>query len=165
MLNAGASMTNFTFSTIAIQNVDGRTYYVKPRSIVRPAFVYHLEVSKNRFSDTLNSFEVFVNSQMDIRVDNESMNFAVGAELMFFEVLSLRGGNRDILFSLPGTLTYGFGLQLPLYKLSKFPLKLRFDYSCRPQPQNAHTYTYWSGYQDYSNNNPKTYSFSVNWLF
>ena len=56
--------------------------------------------------------------------------------------------------------TYGFGIQIPVYKLTKIPLNINFDYTSLPQVS-------------YSNepiqimpklNNFRTYSIKINWM-
>ncbi len=75
----------------------------------------------------------------------------MGGEITFLELLSLRSGYYDLHVNDYGnptqnqnrlsSFTYGFGLQVPFYKLTKLPLRLNLDYTSLPQPPYSRTKT------------------------
>jgi hypothetical protein len=86
---------------------------------------------------------------------------------MFFEIFSFRAGyyketEYDYAYSAVNygaisALTYGFGLQIPLYKLAKIPMNINFDYTSLPQPP----YTAVAPRVE----NFTTCNFRLNWIF
>ena len=79
---------------------------------------------------------------------------------MLLEIVSLRGGfyqEKVYDYGSPlwnnntiGGLTYGIGLQMPVYKLTQLPLKINLDYTSLPQTSHSKVYTNWDNFTNYT---------------
>ena len=136
--------------------------------ITRYAANYQLIYKNHLLNDTLNILEFLAQAEYDDLLNSDYMtSYHFGTEVKLLEILSLRAGyyhkkiddfgnpayHKDNISSF----TYGFGFQLPLYKLIKLPLNINFDYTSQPEITNSKI-TSDSG--DYN-----TYTFRLNWRF
>lgn len=136
--NIGASISNFTNSKVKFFEYDSSSYYHLP-IINRYGINYDFVLSKNWLIDSLNTFKISVVADYSFLYNSKfytGINF--GAQLEIFEFLSARIGytNRSVdmmqwvVYFKENKFTYGFGINLPIYKLTKIPLQVNFDY-CR----------------------------------
>lgn len=112
--------------------------------------------------DTLKTFKCLIQSDyVNVLSKPRHSGFYTGSEFTFFEFVSLRMGyifenrNGRAENNNMSDLTYGFGIELPIDKLTKIPLNIKFDYTSLPQAE-------------YINNdlqNFTTYNLRLNWKF
>ncbi len=167
IVNLGASISNLNFAETSFNTIQGEFQENLP-VINRYGVSYQFHLNEKWLSDTLQTFRFLVQTDYQLLLNSEyHRGLHAGIELMFLEILSLRWGyyeenindynfptiNRDQLHDI----TYGFGIQVPLEKLSKLPLNISFDYISLPQtPLTKGS----NNLDDFS-----TYTLRLNWLF
>jgi hypothetical protein len=165
-INLGASISNLNYAETEIEYNGIKSEEDLP-VIARFGLNYQLQLDKNWFSDTLNTFNFLIQADYQSLMNSDYHNgIYSGLELTFLEVLSARIGyyqESQFDFDIPSAnkdeisaLTYGFGLQLPLDKLTKIPLRINFDYTNLPQPSYTKA--------DWNWDNFLSYTLRVNWM-
>lgn len=163
-INIGASISNFNFAKVTYESHYKEVLPVTSRFGIN----YQFHLNKNIIIDTLETFQFLVQGEYQnvLNSDYETA-YRTGVELMLLEMLSIRAGYYmetlydygypSINFDRINDFTYGFGLQIPLHKVTKIPLKINFDYTSLPQPP----------YSTNSNQfgNFTTYNLRLNWIF
>ncbi len=166
VLNLGVSITNLNFAKIKL-DFNGNEFKKDLPVITRYGINYQFYLNKKWISDTLNTFRFLVQGDYQLLLNSDYNNgFHSGLELMFFEILSARIGyyqENQYDYDLPSAneneisaITYGFGLQVPLYKLTMIPLNINFDYTSLPQPSYSKTQTDWDNFS--------AYTLRINWI-
>ncbi|MBK9636863.1 MAG: PorV/PorQ family protein [Bacteroidetes bacterium] len=165
-INLGTSLVNINGAKIEI-NEFGNKYRSRLPMILRIGANYQIHLQQKILIDTLNSFTVLIQGEYQ-DVVNSKYESAIrsGIEFMLLEILSLRAGyykEFEYDYGIPSVnydqisaFTYGFGIQVPLYKLTKIPLNINFDYTSLPQQP-------YSNY-NYNLDNFTTYNVRLNWL-
>jgi hypothetical protein len=159
-INIGASIKNLNYAKIK-WDLNGNEFEADLPVITRYGVNYQIQLNKNWISESLNTFGLLVQADYQYLLNSDYHNgYNTGLELMFLEILSVRVGyyqeSQDD-YDSPALnanelseFTYGLGLQIPLDKLTKIPLKINFDYASLPQPsftksqpsfENFSTYT------------------------
>jgi hypothetical protein len=164
--NLGVSIINFNHSKISFAFEELGSVNSLP-VITRLGANYQISIDKKVLIDTLTTFKILAQGEyQDLLNSKFESAIRTGIEIQLMEILSIRMGYYQesvFNYNYPETnydqisaLTYGIGLQLPFYKLTKVPLIINFDYTSLPQPP----YT--------NNNHPfedfKSYSLRINWL-
>jgi len=145
-LNLGASLTNSNFSKSTYKNSNSN--YVEYIPVInRYGINYDFVLSKNWLVDSLNTCKISVVADYSFLLNSKYYSgYNVGCQLELFDFLSARIGyysrsnntdqNLQIL-KRKNAFTYGFGLSIPIYKLTKLPLQVNFDYSNLPQDNSS----------------------------
>ena len=165
-VNIGASISNLNFAKIKL-DFNGNKFEGDLPVITRYGANYQFYLNKKWIFDTLNTFRLLLQADYQLLLNSDYHNgFHTGAELMFLEILSLRIGyykENEYDYDLPSAneneisdITYGFGLQIPLNKLTKIPLNINFDYTSLPQTSYSKTQTSWENFS--------TYTLRINWI-
>lgn len=164
-VNIGASICNFNYAKMTLKNTDG----FQPQNeikenlpvITRVAANYQFILNKHLLIDTLNTIEFIAQAEyQDVLNSDNKTSYHFGGEVKLLEILSLRAGyyhqkvedfnypdyNKDNITSF----TYGFGLQIPLYKLCKLPFNINFDYTSLPQPTYIKNKSDWDNFTSYN---------------
>lgn len=127
---------------------------------------YNLQYKKRKEKDALNTLNLFVYSEAEDLLNSKYNSvFKIGAEVTSFEIFSARigfysqnTGHYDYSYVEPESrkLTFGFGLQAPVSKITKgeVPMKIRLDYTNLPQVVNKPGRIY---------NNFQCFSVAVSW--
>ncbi len=135
--------------------------------ILRIGTNYQINFQEKILIDTLNTVTILLQGEYQ-DVVNSKYESAIrsGIEIMLLEILSLRAGYYKEFgydFGIPSVnydhisaFTYGFGIQVPMYKLSKIPININFDYTSLPQQP-------YSNY-NYNLDNFTTFNVRLNWL-
>lgn len=165
-INIGASITNLNFSKITL-DFNGNEYRNELPVINRYSANYQFYLNKKVLLEALTTFRLLIQGEYQLLLNSEyHRGFHTGAEIMLLEILSLRIGyyeesQKD--FDLPtankneiSSLTYGIGIQIPLFKLTKVPLNINFDFTTLPQASYTTT--------DYNLENFSTYTLKLNWI-
>lgn len=171
-INIAANICNLNNSKMTYENADKSTQTddmsVDLPVITRYAANYQFIYKNHLLNDTLNIMEFLAQAEYNDLLNSDYMtSYHFGTELKLLEILSLRAGyyhkkiddfgNPSYQKDNISSFTYGFGFQLPLYKLIKFPLNINFDYTSQPEQTNSKI-TSDSG--DYN-----SYTFRLNWRF
>lgn len=139
-LYLGLSFTNFTNTKIFLS---GKEYTHLP-SIMRIAAGYEFK-PQGKVAD-YQIFKALLTTQyMHLLNTEEFSHFQLGTEITLFEMLNIRGGfftvglnNYDVngFVKRLNEATYGFGIELPIKKISNMaiPLNIRFDHTFLPYP-------------------------------
>lgn len=165
-INIGASITNLNFAKIKL-DFNGYEFENNLPVITRYGVNYQFYLNKKWVSGTLNTFRLLLQGDYQLLLNSDYHNgFHTGAELMFLEILSLRiGYYKESVYDYDfpsvnkneiSDITYGFGLQISLNKLTKIPLNINFDYTSLPQTSYSKTQT--------SLENFSTYTLRINWI-
>ena len=166
-VNLGASVVNFNYGTIT-SNVFGSKEANNLPVIARLGANYQFNLNQHMFIDSLKIFRFLVQAEYQ-EVLNCRYESAIrtGAEILLFEIISVRAGYyKEIEYDYGlssfnygqiATLTYGFGLQIPLSKLTKIPLNINFDYTSLPQPNYSKVHPQMGNFT--------TYNLKLNWIF
>jgi len=145
-LNLGASISNFTNSKFKSEYNNNVSINYLPVTN-RYGINYDFVISKNWLVDSLNTCKISVVADYSLLLNSKYYSgYNVGCQLELFELLSARIGyysrsndteqNLQIL-KRKNAFTYGFGLCLPIYKLTKLPLQVNFDYCNLPQDNSS----------------------------
>lgn len=165
-LNIGTSITNLNFAKIEL-NYNNNTHIDTLPVISRIGANYNVFLDRNYLFDTLHTFSFLAQAEYKFLLNSQyQTGFHSGLEVGFLEMLFLRMGyyyenHND--YGFPDSnvdhlseITYGFGIQVPLSKLTKIPLNIAFDYTSLPQPSYSKINTDWDNFT--------SYSFRVNWV-
>ena len=159
-INVGASITNLNSAKTTIE-YNGNKSEDKLPIISRYGMNYQFNLNKKWVSDTLTTLRIILQGDYQYLLNSDYHHgFHTGLELMFLDVLFTRiGYYKENLndFGFPfaneneiSEITYGFGLQIPLNKLSKIPLNINFDYTYLPQPSYSKTKNNWENFSTYT---------------
>lgn len=149
LISLGANISNFNYAhtNATFTGVDNKfnlpvvtTYGVN----------YNVKFGKCFFIDTVSTFNILLQSEYQILLNSKYRSgFKFGGEVQIVNLLSLRVGwykEKVFNFNFPDynnseikALTYGVGLQVPLYLLIKVPVNLNFDYTSLPQVMYSKT--------------------------
>ncbi|HCS19287.1 MAG TPA: hypothetical protein DIW47_01785 [Bacteroidetes bacterium] len=166
-VNLGASIVNFNYGKITLDNNGKKLPHVLP-VITRLGANYQFTLDKHWLIDTLKTFNFLIQGEFqDVLNSGYETALRTGGEITFLEILSIRAGYYKETIDDYGNpafnkgeikaLTYGFGLQIPLFKLTNIPLNINFDYTSLPQPDHTTAY--------YNFGNFTTYNLRLNWIF
>jgi len=165
-INIGASITNFNYAKVTLKYLANISKNNLP-VITRYGANYQFTLDKHLLIDTLKTLRLLLQGEYQILL-NSQYNSALraGCELQLLEILSFRAGyykEKVYDYGIPSAnyneisaFTYGLGIQLPLYKLTKIPLTMNFDYTSLPQVSYTKTTTDWGNFT--------TYNFRINWI-
>jgi hypothetical protein len=165
-VSIGASIVNFNYANITFGNNVNRTTKNLP-VITRFGVNYQLSVDRHFLIDNLQTIKLLIQGEyQDVLNSDYESAFRTGIEITFLEIISIRAGyykEKQFDFGYPvenydhiSELTYGFGLQIPLYKLTKIPLNINFDYTSLPQPSFSSN--------NLNHKNFSTYNLRLNWI-
>lgn len=167
-LNLGASLTNFNYSK-SRYNFNSSNYVESLPVINRYGINYDFVLSKNWLIDSLNTCKISVIADYSFLLNSKYYSgYNVGCQLELFEFLSARIGyyskSNDTdqylqILKRKNVFTYGFGLSLPIYKLTKIPLQVNFDYCNLPQDNSSTSPT------NFNFPNFNCFTGSIKWLF
>jgi hypothetical protein len=134
-------------------------------AVNRTGFSYNFGINKQLITDRLKTINFLATAEYQWLLNTKyGKGIHTGAELMFFEIVSVRTGYyKESIYdfgissnnSQISSLTYGFGLQLPIYKLTDLPININFDYTTLPQVSSSY---------DPNPENFKTFTVRVNWM-
>ncbi len=147
-VNLGASLTNLNYSEIDF----GENSFIPPAGlpvITRYGLNYQLTSGRQGLVKKLKSFSFLWQGEYKMLLNSDfHAGFHTGAEFRLMEVLALRLGYYsekledygfpDMNKNRLRAFTYGFGLQLPIGKLTRIPLHVAFDYASMPQEDFTH---------------------------
>lgn len=165
-VNLGTSIKNFNYSKVKINYAGSKSEEPLP-VIMKYGANYQITFDKHFLIDSLKTLRLLVNGEyQDLLNSNYYTTSRIGGEIMFLELLSVRAGYfkekvdnygyPDRNKSKVSAFTYGFGLQIPLYKLTKLPLNINFDYTNLPQVNYIKNYPQWDNFQ--------VYNVRLNWM-
>jgi len=166
-VNLGASIVNFNYGKITLDYNGSKSKNDLP-VIARLGANYQFNLDKHLLIDTLSTLKFLIQGEyQDVLNCKYESAIRTGGEIMLLEILSIRAGYYKEIednFGFPSDnygqisgLTYGFGLQIPLYKLTKIPLNINFDYTSLPQPNYSSSYPRMENFT--------TYNLRLNWIF
>ncbi|MGB0807010.1 MAG: hypothetical protein ACPGRC_09985 [Salibacteraceae bacterium] len=165
-INLGVSCTNVNSAVLKME-LQGNQFQPALPVIGRIGINYTGEHTIAGLSDTLETFNWLAQvDYMNLANSEFRGGVSVGAELLVMEIVALRIGhhqeNVDDLgiesnFSQLNELTYGFGVQVPFYKLTNVPINFTIDYTSLPQSQYSKQPFF--EVDDYS-----TITFRLNWM-
>lgn len=165
-VNIGASIANFNKSKITLNYGNIKTIQDLPVT-ARLGANYQFYLDKHILIDKLKTvcFLFQGEYQKVLNSDYESA-LRTGGEITLLEILSIRAGyckEKVDNYGLPSVnssqisaLTYGVGLQIPLNKLTKVPLNIKFDYTSLPQSNYSKVSYNWDNFT--------TYNLQLNWM-
>ena len=165
-INFGTSLLNINGAKVVFKEF-GSTNKSPLPIILRIGANYQINFQEKILIDTLNTFTILIQGEYQ-DVVNSKYESAIrsGVEIMLLEILSLRAGYYkefgydygipSVNYDQISAFTYGFGIQVPLYKLTKIPLNINFDYTSLPQQP-------YSNY-NYNLDNFTTFNVRLNWL-
>lgn len=148
-LQAGASISNFTNLKVEGE-VMSNEFNIELPVTARGGISYSYRLSENFLIRKLNTLECLVQTEYQHVLNSDYYTtYKAGAEIKLLEILALRAGyylqeinDYDISsnHSEASDFTYGFGVEVPLHKLSSFPLRFQLDYTSLPQrPRNDYS--------------------------
>ncbi|MEX0966101.1 MAG: PorV/PorQ family protein [Bacteroidia bacterium] len=166
-VNIGASITNFNNAKTSFEIMDD-TYTADLPVITRYGTNYQFKLDKHLIIDTLETLNFLFQGEYKMLLNSPyHSGIHTGAEIELLEILSIRMGyymEKEYNYGFPAVnkdeiseITYGFGLQLPIHKLTKLPLNINFDYTSLPQPSLSKRMP---GFDNF-----KTYNLRLNWTF
>lgn len=165
--NLGTSISNFTNS--GFQTVfSGSILYNHLPITNRYGINYDFILSKNWLIDSLNTFKISVVADYSFLYNSKFYSgFTFGGQLEVFDFLSARIGYNNksidteqyVVFFKESKLTYGFGLNLPLNKITSLPLQINLDY-CRLPAENTNTLEIEYKFRKYN-----CFTGSIRWFF
>jgi hypothetical protein len=166
-VNLGASIVNLAFAKGTSYNDFGKKFVEELPVITRFGINYQYNLDKNFLFDSLKTLRLLVQADYQRLLNSDYYSgIHTGGEIQFFEILSLRIGYYNEKIDNKGntisnnsdihSFTYGIGLQIPLYKLTKLPLNINFDYISSPQPSYIKTVT--------NLDNFTSYNLRLNWM-
>jgi len=165
-VNIAASIMNVTFSSITIDFAGNEIKNDLP-VISRFGACYQFMLAKYSLIDSLYALGFSFNAEYKTLLNSQyHSGIHGGMEISLLELLFLRAGyynvsnynlvypeiNKDSL----SEFTYGMGIQIPLWKLTRIPLNIKFDYTSLPQPSYSEIITDWENFS--------TYSVQLNWM-
>lgn len=167
-VNIGASIVDFNYGKITLDYNGNKNTDTLP-VITRLGANYQFVLDKHLLIDTLQTFNLLIQGEYQnvLNCEYESA-IRTGAEIMILEILSVRAGyykEKNYDYGIPSenkneinAITYGVGLQIPLYRVTKIPLNINFDYTSLPQP--SYTKIYYTTWDNFT-----TYNLRLNWIF
>ncbi len=167
-INLGVSIKNLNFAKLE-RSFIGVNFENELPVITRFGANYQYTLDKHLLIDTLETFNFLFQGDYQLLLNSDyNSGFYTGTEILFLEILALRAGyyfEKEYDFELPevnynsiSQFTYGFGLQLPIHKLSKIPLNINLDYTTLPQPR-------FSSDNFFEFENFKSLTMKINWRF
>lgn len=129
--------------------------------VLRFGASYNLQHTQRKGEFELRTINLYVYSEAEDLLNSKYFTtFRAGAEITSFEIFSARLGyftqnlnnfGFSANLSEQHQFTYGFGLQLPITKITsgRFPVNVRFDYTSLPQPSYIPN-TDWKNFNSYS---------------
>jgi len=142
-INAGASISNFTKASTTSHFPDFEVKYYLP-IISRYGLSFNSGFGTRSFFDSGSTVQVLLQSEYQLLLNSRyKQGIRFGRQVTILDLLALRAGyyeeNNDI-YNLPDenkrtfeSFTYGAGVELPLYRWTKTPIKICFDYTNLPQ--------------------------------
>lgn len=151
----GASITNLNFGAVKLTFNDAESKGNLP-VITKYGLKYQLDWDTN-LSDTLSSIQLTFLADFQALLNSRYLSGVhTGLELWLLELVALRVGYYRTTHSDYGrpdynldhleSLTYGFGLQAPLHKFTKLPLKIEFNHTNLPQPSLIRSRSSWGSF-------------------
>ena len=140
----GASITNFNNSKIKYNYNNIESTNDLP-VITRYGINYQLSLNKPLLNDSLKTLQFIILGEYQKLFNYDYLcGLHAGAEIRFLELFCFRAGyynenidtrnyTSDVMKSKVDIFTYGFGFQIPIYKLTKIPLNINFDYTTAPK--------------------------------
>jgi hypothetical protein len=137
--------------------------------IARYGANYQFSLDKNMLFPNLTTIGFLAQAEyQDLWNSGYHSSMRYGGEIRLLEILALRAGyytehindfgypeaNKDKIEDF----TYGFGLQVPLDKLTNIPLRINFDFASFPQTTSSHNIS------DSEWDNFTAYNLKVNWI-
>ena len=167
LIYVGASITNFSYSKVRFTSFQGESINNLP-VIIRYGANYQFSYKNPRLNDSLKTIKSLVQVEYNDVINSSYLSsIHLGVELTIFEIYAFRAGyymEREYDYGLQAnnnseisSFTYGFGIQLPLYKLTKLPLNIKLDLTSLPQPSYSKTFTNWDNFT--------TTAVQINWIF
>lgn len=161
-INIGASITNLNYSKLTLN-----TYIGNLPVITRYGANYQFTFDRHLLIDTLKTLGLLLQGEYKVLLNSQyNSGIHVGCEINVLEIISFRLGyykEKEYDFNIPtynnneiSAFTYGVGIQIPLYKLTKIPLKVSFDYTSLPQVSYSKIFTSWDNFT--------TYNLRLNWI-
>ncbi|MBL4703119.1 MAG: hypothetical protein JKY54_01270 [Flavobacteriales bacterium] len=149
--NIGASIANLNYAKATFSYLDSEFTEALPVT-ARFGASYQFTLDKHILLDTLKTLKLLIQSEYQTLLNSDYHSaIKVGGELSILEILAIRVGyyqEQVYDYSYPevnhdqiSDFTYGFGLQIPLDKLTKIPLSIKFDYTSLPQTPYSTSFT------------------------
>jgi hypothetical protein len=173
-LNIGASITNLNSSKITYEYNGSISSEYLP-VINRYGANYQLTLNKPILNDSLHFLRFLLQGEYQMLLNYKyTRGFHAGTEIMFLDLFCFRAGyyneNKDTRNYYPGEIksridifTYGFGFQIPFYKLTKLPLNVNIDYTSLPKASFSYTDPF--SYNDpYYKDKFTTINIRINWM-
>ncbi len=162
----GTSIKNFNYSKVKIDYAGSKSEESLP-VIMKYGANYQITFDKHLLIDSLKTLRLLVQGEFQDLLNSDYYTTSrIGGEIMFLEILSMRAGYfkekvdnygyPDRNKSEVSAFTYGFGLQIPLHKLTKLPLNINLDYTNLPQTSYSKISTQWDNFQ--------VYNVRLNWM-
>jgi hypothetical protein len=167
-VSVGASIVNLNAAKVKFGSDDTiKPAYEELPVITRYGANYTFAINQYLLFDTLKIVEALFQMDYMMLLNSEFRSgIHTGAEILIYELLAIRAGyyqekiddlgipesNEDKL----SAFTYGFGVQIPLHKITRIPLHIKFDYTSLPQESYSKIHTNWDNF--------RTYTFSLNWV-
>lgn len=148
-INLGSSISNVNYSHVNATFSGITSKYDLP-VITRYGANYQVSIGKCFLADTLNAMGLLLQSEYQMLLNSKYRSaIKIGGEIMILEMLAIRIGfyeEKVCDFGFPDynknkieDLTYGWGIQIPLYRLAKLPATIHFDYTSLPQVNYSKT--------------------------
>ncbi len=159
-INLGASISNLNYSHVNA-TFGGITSKYNLPVITRYGANYQLFIGRHFFPDSLHAIRLLLQSEYQMLLNSKYRSaIKIGGELMILEMLSIRAGyykEKVYNYGFPDynksrieDFTYGFGIQIPLYRFTKIPMNINFDYTSLPQVNYSRTLADPDKYKTYS---------------
>jgi len=160
IINLGSSIINVNSA-----KMDGD--YLKLPVIFRIGASYNLLIDNKDIVPGLRTYNFLITSEYQKLFNSDNYDgMKAGLELTLLELLSLRTGyyfqgihDCDNCKKNLSEFTFGFGINIPVEKLSKsdIPLNIKFDYTALEQPTYVTNIKNWNDFH--------VYNLKLNWLF
>ncbi|MEJ7822744.1 MAG: hypothetical protein WKF85_10510 [Chitinophagaceae bacterium] len=159
-VNIAASISNFNYANIKAKLMGIDSKFDLP-VITRFGASFESSYGNSIFIDTVKTLKILLQSEYQKLLNSKYRSgIKLGGEIMILNLLSIRAGyyNEKVFNNnLPDDnnseiedFTYGLGVQIPLYKIARFPVNLNLDYTSLPQPSYSKTRTNWDNFNTYS---------------
>ncbi|MEO8664114.1 MAG: PorV/PorQ family protein [Ignavibacteria bacterium] len=160
---------NFGSSIININSGGGNGDYLQLPVIFRIGAAYNLIIDNKEIIPNLKNYNFLLTSEYQKLFNSDHYDgIKTGLEFTLLELLSLRTGyyfqdirkdNCENCKKELNEFTFGFGVNVPIQKLSKsnIPLNIMFDYTALEQPSHVTDIKNWSDFH--------VYNLRLNWLF
>jgi hypothetical protein len=165
-LNIGASISNFNFAKSKLK-YDASIIKNDLPVITRFGVNYQFSFNSPSRTDSLTTLMIqALGEYQELLNCKYNSGLHTGVDIMILEIFALRAGyytEKVFDYGYPNAnnnklnaFTYGFGVQLPFYKITRMPLNINFDITYLPQPSYSKTNTQWDSFT--------TYNFRLNWI-